>query len=104
MATCVPTQLFCGLTTYYAYFVQRPQVEWNNHPVSPTIWRSTLPERPRDLLAQRLEQILQRRALIGLDERLHRHSGNDLEIAETADLLLRQGGAHQVIGLVVVLA
>src|SRR6185295_16375037 len=39
--------------------------------------RSTLAEGAGDLIAQRLEQILQRGTLVGLDEGLDRHAGNE---------------------------
>ena len=52
-----------------------------------------------DLVAQGLEEVLQRGARIGLDERLCGHSGNQPEFAEPLKLCLRKRGAHQIIRL-----
>ena len=60
--------------------------------------RSPLAEGARDLVVQRLEQILQRRALVGLDEGLDRHAGNEADVLETRHLRGRQRDADGVIG------
>src|SRR3954470_20484689 len=60
--------------------------------------RSTLAEGAGDLVAQRLEQVLQRRALMGLDEGLDRHAGNESDVLETGHLRRRQRDADGVEG------
>src|SRR5262245_43736223 len=59
----------------------------------------SLAKRPRDLLLQRFEQVLQRAALVGLDEDLDRHAGKEMDIPQAGDLLGRQHDADRVIGL-----
>jgi hypothetical protein len=44
--------------------------------------RSALTEGPGDLLLQRFEQVLQRTALVGLDEDLDRHAGKQMNIPQ----------------------
>src|SRR5262249_60061916 len=60
---------------------------------------SPLAEGPGDLLAQRLEQVLQGRARIGLDEDLRGHAGQQVKVAKPLGFSLRQRYAHKVIGL-----
>src|SRR5262249_4576684 len=60
---------------------------------------SSLAKRACDLFLQRLEQVLQRAALVGLDEDLDRHAGKEMNIPQAGDLLSRQHDADRVIGL-----
>src|SRR6267154_3582647 len=53
----------------------------------------------RDLLAQRLEQILERRSRAGLDEDLRRHSGQEAELSEPTVSGLRERHAYEIIRL-----
>jgi hypothetical protein len=47
----------------------------------------SLAKRPRDLLLQRFEQVLQRAALVGLDEDLDRHAGEQMNVPQAGDFL-----------------
>ena len=60
--------------------------------------RSAFAEGARDLVAQRLEQVLQRGALVGLDEGFDRHAGNEANVLEAGHLRRRQRDANGVIG------
>ena len=60
--------------------------------------RSPLAEGASDLIAQRLDQVLQRRAGVGLDEHLRRHAGNQPKFAQTIDFRLRQRRVNEVVG------
>ena len=60
---------------------------------------SPLPERARNLLLERLEQILQHGALVGLDEGLGRHSGDEANVLEARHLVRGQRDADRVVGL-----
>src|SRR4051812_27883536 len=61
---------------------------------------SSLAERPSNLIAQRLEQVLQRRAFLGADESVDGHARHQLKIPERADLFGVQRCPHHVIRLV----
>src|SRR5215475_6902833 len=63
----------------------------------------SLPKRPRDLLVQWLEQILQRGALARPNENLCRHAWYERKFLQSSNLLFRERYTHQVIGLIVVL-
>ena len=70
------------------------QTDWQSRPI-----RLSLPEAARDLLTQRLEQVLQRRSRIGLDEDFRRHAGQESESLEPCDFGLRQRHAYDIIDL-----
>src|SRR5262249_57754805 len=61
--------------------------------------RSSLTEGPCNLLLQRLDQILERGALVGLNENVRRHSGNKMNVLQAGDLLPRQRNANRIIWL-----
>ena len=48
---------------------------------------------------QRLEQVLERGARVGLDESFDRHAGNEAKVLQAGDLLRRQRNANGVVGL-----
>ena len=56
-------------------------------PLAKTVSHSALPERARELVLQRLDEILQGRALVRLHEDLRLHAGDDAQVAETRQLL-----------------
>src|SRR5262252_2477392 len=58
----------------------------------------SLAERLDDLVAQWLRQIGQHGAGFGLDERIDRHSGQQLETVQAGDLLGRRGDVDEVVG------
>src|SRR5688572_12261420 len=58
---------------------------------------SPLPECPGDLIVKWLEQILQRRPCICLNECLDRHSRHKPQRAYSLDLVLRKGNTNKVI-------
>jgi hypothetical protein len=60
---------------------------------------SPLPERARNLLLERLEEILQHGALVGLDEGLGRHSGDEANVLEARHLRGGERDADRVVGL-----
>ena len=60
---------------------------------------SSLTESACDLLLERLEQVLQRRALVGLDEDLDGHARNEADSLEAHHLLRRKRDADRVISL-----
>src|SRR6202790_5293154 len=60
---------------------------------------SLLPESAHQLIAQRLDQIGQQRAVAGLHKGFHRHAGDHLDVAEAGDLFRRHRDADRVIGL-----
>src|SRR5713226_9401930 len=60
---------------------------------------SLLPERPHQLVAQRLDQIRQHGAVAGLDEGFDRHAGDQLGVAEALDLFGRHRDADGVVAL-----
>src|SRR5215471_745487 len=55
-------------------------------------------EGARDLLVERLQEILQRRPRIGPDERLGVHPGDELQISQFLDIVRRELKPDQVIG------
>ena len=57
---------------------------------------SSLTESACDLLLERLEQVLQRRALVGLDEDLDGHARNEADSLEAYHLLRRKRDADRV--------
>jgi hypothetical protein len=61
--------------------------------------RSTLAKRPCNLLPQRLEQVLQRGAFVGLDEGLGRHARHKVNVRQMGNLVCRQRNTNRVIGL-----
>ena len=58
---------------------------------------SSLAERLGDLLMERLEKILQRRAILGLDERLGWHARHKFQVTEPAHLLGVEGDADGIV-------
>src|SRR3954453_20860815 len=60
---------------------------------------SLLPERPHELVVQRLHQIGQHGAVAGLDEGFRRHAGDQPGVTELGDLLCRQRDADGVVAL-----
>ena len=58
--------------------------------------RSSLAEGAGHLIMQRLDDVLQRRALVRLDEHLCLHPGNEMQSAEMLDLLSGQGDADRL--------
>src|SRR4029079_17984943 len=74
---------------------QRPRSQDQNGR-SPPKWGSTLAEGVGDLLAKRLQQILQGRPFAGGEEELRRHAGDGVEIAEIGERAFVEGGAHEI--------
>ena len=60
---------------------------------------SLLPERPHELVVQRLHQVGQHGAITGLDERFRRHAGDQPGVTELGDLLCGQRDADGVVAL-----
>src|SRR5437016_2955858 len=60
---------------------------------------SSLPKGPRDLLPKWLEQVLERGALVGLNESLNRHAWNKANVVQARDLGRRQRNADGIVGL-----
>ena len=58
---------------------------------------SVLAEGPGELILQRLDEVFERRALVGLDEDLRLHAGDELEVAELLQFLRRDGDADRVV-------
>src|SRR5262245_66355420 len=65
-----------------------------------SIENSALPERAGNLLSQRVQEVLQWRPLVGLDENLRRHARNELETFEVLELVLLDRGTDEVVGLI----
>src|SRR5262245_6370398 len=66
----------------------------DNYPPTEVQTGSSLPERPHDLIANRLDEIGDHRPLAGLDEAFDRHAGNKRHAFEAGDLLIRNRDAH----------
>ena len=50
---------------------------------------SPLAERPRNMIVKRLEQVLKRGALVGLNESLNRHARNEAHVLQVRNLRRR---------------
>src|SRR5262245_33484452 len=66
---------------------------------SPGLPLSSFAKGARNLLLQRLEQILQRAALVRLDKDLDWHAGKEMDVPQAGDLLGRQHDPDRVISL-----
>src|SRR4051794_14846491 len=58
--------------------------------------RSSLPKGPRDLIPKRFEQVLERGALVGLNESLDWHARNEAHFLQVRNLRRRQRDAARV--------
>src|SRR5256885_121877 len=61
--------------------------------------RSSLAKRPCNLLLKWLEEVLKRRAFVGLNKDLGRHPGNKANVLQAGNLVRRQRNANRVIRL-----
>jgi hypothetical protein len=61
--------------------------------------RSSLAKGPYNLLLKWFEQVVERAALVDLDEDLGRHAGNEANILQMSKLRCRQNDANRVIRL-----